>query len=132
MQTASDVVQSDLEYIFQSLDEEFKQLSGKKILITGGAGFLGYYLVQSLLYWNGRVEQGGEVDVTVYDNYMRGIPDWLKSLEGNDFLNLVNHDITNPLPESIGDFQFIIHAASIASPIYYRKYPIETMDANVE
>lgn len=132
MQKASDVVQGDLDYICQSLNEEFKQLAGKKILITGGAGFLGYYLVQSLLHFNEKSEQTKEIDVTVYDNYIRGIPDWLKSLENDDFLKLVKHDITNPLPDSIADFQFIIHAASIASPIYYRKYPIQTMDANVQ
>lgn len=36
-----------------------------------------------------------------------------------------------PLPHDIEDFEYIIHAASIASPTYYRKHPIETMDANV-
>ena len=44
---------------------------------------------------------------------------------------MVKHDITHPLPTNIGEFEYIIHAASIASPTYYRKYPIETMDANV-
>jgi nucleoside-diphosphate-sugar epimerase len=37
----------------------------------------------------------------------------------------------DPLPADMGDFQFIIHAASIASPMYYRRYPIETMDSNI-
>jgi nucleoside-diphosphate-sugar epimerase len=46
-------------------------------------------------------------------------------------LTLTEHDITSPLPDDMEDFDFIVHAASIASPIYYRKYPIETMDANV-
>ena len=44
---------------------------------------------------------------------------------------LSRRDITDPLPDNMPDFQYIIHAASIASPIFYRKYPIETMDANV-
>jgi nucleoside-diphosphate-sugar epimerase len=52
-------------------------------------------------------------------------------LSDNPNLVLVKHDITNPLPSDIPDFHFIIHAASIASPTFYRKYPIETMDANV-
>lgn len=56
---------------------------------------------------------------------------WLTALEGDRNLSLIKHDIRNPLPDDIGDFQYIIHAASIASPTYYRKDPIGTMDANV-
>lgn len=131
MKRAADVVKEDLEYICNSLQNELGKLSGKNILITGGAGFLGYYLVQSLLYWNRSKDNHQPINVTVYDNYMRGVPDWLLNLEQNDHLKLVKHDITDPLPESIGDFQYVVHAASIASPTYYRQYPLETMDANV-
>ena len=53
------------------------------------------------------------------------------ALKDNATLTLKKHDITHPLPSDMDDFQFIIHAASIASPTYYRQYPIETMDANV-
>src|SRR6185295_13963928 len=46
-------------------------------------------------------------------------------------LTLIKHDITEPLPADIPDFSYIVHGGSIASPIFYKKYPIETMDANV-
>jgi UDP-glucuronate decarboxylase len=128
---AGAVVETDLQYINNHLAEEFARLAGKKILITGGAGFLGYYLIQSLLHWNRNAEVSRKIDVTVYDNYIRGIPKWLTTLEANPDLHLVRHDITAPLPEPVPSFSFIIHAASIASPTYYRKYPIQTMDANV-
>ena len=55
----------------------------------------------------------------------------MAALEGNANLKLSKHDITDPLPDNMDDFSFIVHAASIASPIYYRQFPIETMDANV-
>ncbi|MCP4713362.1 MAG: NAD-dependent epimerase/dehydratase family protein, partial [Planctomycetes bacterium] len=97
----------------------------------GGAGILNYYLIQSVLHWNKTVDDVGPVQITVYDNYMRGAPVWLTELAGDKNLTLVKHNITNPLPPDIDNFQYIIHAASIASPIYYRQYPIETMDANV-
>ncbi|MBS9771686.1 NAD-dependent epimerase/dehydratase family protein [Trichodesmium erythraeum] len=128
--TIQTVVEKDLEYICTLLKEEMSCLAGKKMLITGGAGFLGYYLVKSALFWNQSVEKSRKIDLTVYDNYIRGVPSWLTDLEENSF-SLVKHDITQPLPSNIDDFQYIIHAASIASPTYYRKYPIETMDANV-
>ena len=131
--SADQIVQEDLDLICNGLQEEFGQMAGKKLLIVGGAGFLGYYMVQAILHWNKRVaaEQTPDraIALTVYDNYIRGVPDWLISRASE--LTLVKHDITNPLPESIDDFQYIVHAASIASPIFYRKYPIETMDANV-
>lgn len=131
MNDASKIVTEDLNCICDGLQEELKQMSGKKILITGGAGFLGYYLVQGLLHHNTRCGEGDAIDLTIYDNFSRGMPAWLKALEGDEHLDLVKHDITNPLPAGMPDFNFIIHAASIASPIFYRQHPIETMDANV-
>jgi len=128
---AREVVQSDLVYICDRLVEELPSLAGKRLLITGGAGFLGYYLVQSVLHWNRAAGAARPIDVTVYDNFMRGAPDWLKALAETPHFRVVQHDITAPLPADVGVFHYIIHAAGIASPTYYRKYPIETMDANV-
>jgi len=128
--TAQQVVENDLEYICTNLAEELPKIAGRRLLITGGAGFLGHYLVQSALYWN-RTRSGPAIDVTVYDSYIRGLPDWLKQLQSNPHLHLQQHDLAKPLPPSMGEFEYIIHAASIASPTYYRKDPIGTMDANV-
>ena len=131
MKNAQEVVAKDLEYICGNLNKEFACMAGKRLLITGGAGFLGHYLVQAVIHWNKSTTGDKNIEVTVYDNFIRGVPEWLKRLSGDKNLILVKHDITNPLPPDIGDFQYIIHAACIASPTYYRKYPIETMDANV-
>jgi len=128
---AEQVVRNDLDYICGNLQEEFGQLSGKALLLTGGAGFLGYYLVQSVLHWNKVQGQSRSIQLTVFDNYMRGVPEWLLRFQDDRNLTLVRHDMINPLPNDMADFQYIIHAAGIASPIYYRKHPIETMDANI-
>ncbi len=130
MKSAQDVIEADLKYLAANLEEEFRLMEGKNLLIVGGAGFLGYYLVQAPLYWN-KTRAVQPIDVTVYDNFIRGTPDWLTKLENDPNLTLKKHDITDPLPEDIDDYNFIIHAASIASPIYYRKHPLATMDANV-
>ena len=131
MKSARDVIDTDLFYIYQNALSEFKSISGKNMLITGGAGFLGYYLVQSVLFWNSKVDPSQWIKLTVLDNFMRGVPEWIMDLKEDKNLHLLKHDITQPLPDHIEDFQYIIHAASIASPTYYRKFPIETMDANV-
>jgi len=131
MMTLQELLDIDLAYMSANLDDEFSRISGKKLLITGGAGFLGYYLVQSVLHWNKDKKTGDRIHVTVYDNYIRGVPAWLTSLSGIKDLTLVRLNMIEPLPDVMPDFAYIIHAASIASPFYYRKYPIETMDANV-
>ena len=131
MEITNNIISKDLEYIYRSLKEDITHIKGKHILLTGGAGFLGYYLVQFLLYWNDRQKDANNIRLTIFDNYIRGIPGWLERLKNNNNLEIRRYDITDPLPPNMDDFQYIIHAASIASPTYYRKYPIETMDANV-
>jgi UDP-glucuronate decarboxylase len=128
--TPEDVIRTDLDYICDKLQDELPEVSGKRIAITGGAGFLGYYLVQSLLHWNHRAA-GEPITVSVYDNFSRGMPQWLSDLATDPNLHIHKHDVALPLPDDFGPFEYIIHAASIASPIYYRLNPIETMDANV-
>lgn len=131
IKSAKAVISGDLDYIYQNTLSEFNSIAGSNLLITGGAGFLGYYLVQSVLFWNTKVDASQWIKLTVMDNFMRGVPKWLMDLKEDINLNLCKHDVTKPLPANIESFQYIIHAASIASPTYYRKYPIETMDANV-
>jgi UDP-glucuronate decarboxylase len=121
----------DLEMICRDLDAEFGRIAGKNLLITGGGGFLGYYLVQAALHWNKTRASRGVISVTVYDNYFRGVPDWLEALKRDPNLTLVRQDMSRPLPTDMPHFHYIIHAAGIASPIYYRDHPLECIDANI-
>ena len=130
--TAAEVVSEDLDYICGNLSEEFGRMEGKNLLIVGGAGFLGYYLVQSVDRWNSQMDPARRIRLTVFDNFGRGRPQWLTDVaDASEWITLERHDIRDPLPADMADYRYIVHAASIASPIYYRKDPIGTMDGNV-
>jgi nucleoside-diphosphate-sugar epimerase len=128
---AEAVVRDDLQTICERVRPDLHRLGGKRVLITGGGGFLGYYFVQALLYWNDSARQADRTHVTVIDNYIRGVPAWLAALTPRPDLELIAHDVTRQLPAGLGPFHYVIHAASIASPVFYRQYPLETMDSNV-
>ncbi len=125
------LLDEDLEAVCTDLTAEFGELSGGRLLITGGGGFLGYYLVQAALHWNDKRASGARIDVTVYDNYVRGVPEWLEALRSRKDLTLRRADLIEPLPKDIGHFDYIIHAAGIASPIFYRAQPLKCIDANL-
>lgn len=127
----SNLLDGDLSYICGNLKEEFGRMAGKSLLITGGAGFLGYYLVHAALHFNKTVGQLKPIRIVVWDSFIRGKPLWLSTLERSPYLTVEHRDLIEPLPRDMGDFQWIIHAAGIASPPYYRKYPIKTIDANI-
>jgi nucleoside-diphosphate-sugar epimerase len=129
--TAQNIILRDLNYICANLEHELRAMSGQRLLITGGAGFLGYYLVQSILHANRELSDFAPIEVHVHDNFMRGVPSWLTALGRDPLLVVTKRDVIEPLPNDGVDFDYIVHGASVASPIYYRLHPIETMDANV-
>jgi nucleoside-diphosphate-sugar epimerase len=129
-ETLPELIERDLGDMAAALREELAAMEGCHLLITGGGGFLGYYLVQTVLFHNRR-QAAHPVRVTVLDNYRRGVPEWLLALRGDRHLAVLEHDVSRPLPADLPSSQYIVHAAGIASPTYYRRFPIETMDTNV-
>ena len=125
------LLDEDLDAVCSDLKAEFGAMSGGRLLVTGGAGFLGYYLVQAVLHWNDTRAAGNKIDLVVYDNYARGIAPWLEELSVRDDVQLRRHDMIEPLPKDMGHFDYIVHAAGIASPIYYRAQPLKCIDANI-
>ena len=127
----AELLDEDLGYICGSLKEEFGRMAGKELLITGGAGFLGYYLIQAALHFNATMARDQPIRITVWDSFIRGAPAWLMALHGRPYLAVEKRDLIEALPPAMPDFGWIIHAAGIASPPFYRKYPLKTIDANI-
>jgi len=91
-----------------------------RIVITGGAGFVGSHLAERLL------TAGNEV--VVVDNYFTGSKDNVAHLLGNPRFELLRHDVTFPLYVEV---DAIYNLASPASPIHYQHDPVQTTKTNV-
>ena len=92
----------------------------KRILITGGAGFIGSHLCERLL------NEGNEV--ICLDNYFTGSKQNLKHLLDNHNFELVRHDITSPYYVEVDE---IYNLACPASPVHYQYNPIKTVKTSV-
>jgi len=89
-----------------------------RILVTGGAGFIGSHLCDRL------IEEGH--DVVALDNLITGSTDNIAHLAGNPRFHFIHHDVTEYIFVS-GGLDFIFHLASPASPLDYLTYPIQTL-----
>ena len=104
-----------------------------QILVSGCAGFLGYYFMQFFQFY---AKELGIQSVIGLDNFFLGKPKWLEKiqLENDGIVQLHPFDIVHDDIRQIDNAQqadIIIHMASIASPTFYRKYPLQTIDANI-
>src|SRR5262245_27515785 len=104
MNSAQDVRNRDLEYIREALRAEWPLLAGSRVLMTGGAGFLGHYMIQALTHLNGSAPAADRIAVTVWDNFSRGLPGRLAALNEQRALALRKYDLRWPLPADLEDF----------------------------
>jgi UDP-glucuronate decarboxylase len=91
-----------------------------RVLVTGGAGFLGSHLCEHL------IKEG--YDVLCVDNFYTGIKNNIVHLQENPYFELLRHDITFPLYVEVDE---IYNLACPASPIHYQNDPVQTTKVNV-
>lgn len=119
----NNIIKEDIETIVKELGELSKKFEGSTILITGGAGFLGKYLVWYLVYLNKNILKK-PCKIIILDNFITGIKG---SLEEDENTRIIEQDISKSFKIE-GNIDYILHAASIAAPLFYNKYRLETID----
>ena len=129
MSRAERIIHEDAEVMNATIPDVFSQLSGSNILITGASGFLGGFIVDILSALN-HASPGLNANIVASDNFIATNTDRLSHLKGDPFIEFRTANVVDKTDWG-RKFDWIIHCASMASPVYYRPRPLETIDANV-
>jgi UDP-glucuronate decarboxylase len=115
------MISEEIEAITRQLGALSSGIAGKRILVTGGAGFLGSWLCDVL------VDRGASV--VCLDNLASGLKANIAHLLDEDRFTFIEHDIAKPIffDEPL---DLVMHLASRASPLEFEKYPIQILKAN--
>jgi len=124
------IVNEDIEAIVSAIGQDAEKLSGKTLLISGGSGFLGSYINQTINLLNKKILKR-KCRVISVDNYITGSDkkNFLGIID-DKYFDFISQDVRLPMLLK-GKIDYIIHAAGLASPYYYQKYPLETIESAV-
>jgi len=125
MNGSKPLLMTDVREIVQLLGDTTHRLSGKTLLICGGGGFLGRYFVEVLVFLNDQVFKK-PCKIVVLDKLITSGKE-SASIQDLPNVTFVEHDVVDPFQWD-EPLHYIIQAAGIASPFYYRKYPLETLE----
>jgi UDP-glucuronate decarboxylase len=114
----TEVIAEDIDRVLSK--SCISNFDGKKVLVSGGSGFIGSYICESLV-------RAGAL-VTCLDNFATGRKEYLSNILYKDSFKLVNADVNNF--ETTEKYAFIFHLASRASPEEYQINPVDTLMAN--
>jgi len=123
---SNDIFLEDIRLIAEDLSGFYDELQGKTILVAGGKGFLGTYFVNVLSQINETLST--PMKIVIMDNLITS-----KDKKNNPSSNVrfLEQDISEGF-DFEDELHYIIHAASIAAPPTYRKFPIKTVDVNYQ
>ena len=120
--------EDDISEIINRIKIHSNDFSGKTVLLSGGSGFIGRYFVEIFRRLNAGILDK-PVHVIILDNLITGKTGFVKQ-SNDENIEFITHDIIKPFQYN-GKLDFVIHAAGIASPYYYRAFPMETLDVAI-
>ena len=125
------IVEQDLNTIAEAIKKEAKLLEGKTVLITGGSGFIGSYMVAAIDMLNRKylAKPCRVISLDIYITGQSSRTNLIKEID-SEHIRYIKHDVRTPI-ELDGPVDYIISAAGVASPVYYKRYPIETIEGTI-
>lgn len=121
------IIENDMKELHGSLPES-KDLFDKSVYVSGANGMIASYIVGYLAWLNERFNAGISIYVGIR-NTDKGVNRFGDLLD-KDYMHVISQDVLTPLSDDL-DIDYIIHAASLASPQYYGTNPVETMLPNL-
>lgn len=124
------IVEEDILNIL-SQNIPWDKMSGCQVLVTGAGGFLGGYLVRTLVMLNINKLLDKPVLITATVREISSGKKQLVDVLNHPYISLIECDLSDPDEDKIKGFNYILHAASLASPKFYGVDPIGTIEPNI-
>ncbi|OFI48760.1 nucleotide sugar dehydratase [Floricoccus tropicus] len=122
-----EVIQNDLKLITSQNYISWDKLKGKTVLVTGASGMLATYMIYTLAYLNDNFAYNIKIIGTVRNIEKASLK--FSSLISNEYFDLIRHDVTKEFTYD-GKIDYIVHAASNASPKFIINDPVGIINAN--
>ena len=125
----NDIFREDLEYIINTKYVSWEKFANKTFFITGGTGLIGFYVINSLLYYS-QVNQSDIHIIALVRDIDKANEMYKEQLQISKSLSFFVGDLED-LPEIDVPINYIIHGASPTASIYFLEYPVETIKTAV-
>lgn len=124
---SNEIIYQDMQELYSGIEKDIQRLKNKTVLISGAYGLIARYLVLFLIFLNEKLDFNIQIYALARDK--KRAKEKFFSYNERSYFHLIVSDLNASLNIK-SRIDYIIHAASIASPAGYAKYPVDTLIAN--